>query len=199
MLCLFLSFKNTILKHKFKIGQAIQALDEDLEGVIVEINDPYYLIETTDGFVVRFRESEIIPGINNKEMKELGQITSAIIQEKEPASRSIKKRIKPKERNLPPMEVDLHIHKLVKNQKGLHNYDMLTLQLETAERQLKFAISKRIPKIVFIHGVGEGVLREELHYLFRIYDGIKFYDADFQKYGAGATEVYIYQNPKTNL
>ena len=48
--------------------------------------------------------------------------------------------------------------------------------------------------IVFIHGVGEGVLKEELGYLFRKYDNVKFYDADYQKYGLGATEVYIFQN-----
>ena len=47
---------------------------------------------------------------------------------------------------------------------------------------------------VFIHGVGEGVLKLELEYLFSRYDNVKFYDADYQKYGLGATEVYIYQN-----
>ena len=76
----------------------------------------------------------------------------------------------------------------------MSNYDMLNIQLDTAKRQLDFAISKRIQKVVFIHGVGEGVLKEELRYLFNRYDNVKFYDADYQKYGLGATEVYIYQN-----
>ena len=102
--------------------------------------------------------------------------------------------IKPKERSAPKMEVDLHIHQLVKSSKGMSNYDMLNIQLDTAKRQLDFAISKRIQKVVFIHGVGEGVLKEELRYLFNRYDNVKFYDADYQKYGLGATEVYIYQN-----
>ncbi|GAL71031.1 putative DNA mismatch repair protein [Jejuia pallidilutea] len=74
------------------------------------------------------------------------------------------------------------------------NFDMLNLQLQTAQRQLEFAIKKRIQRIVFIHGVGEGVLREELETLFRRYDNLKYYDANYQKYGLGATEVYIYQN-----
>ena len=76
----------------------------------------------------------------------------------------------------------------------MSNHDMLTLQLDTAKRQLDFAIRKRIQKVVFIHGVGEGVLKLELEYLFSRYDNVKFYDADYQKYGLGATEVYIYQN-----
>ena len=40
----------------------------------------------------------------------------------------------------------------------------------------------------------DDVIKEELGYLFRKYDNVKFYDADYQKYGLGATEVYIFQN-----
>lgn len=71
---------------------------------------------------------------------------------------------------------------------------MLNIQLETAKRKLEFAIKKRISKIVFIHGVGEGVLKSELVRLFKNYP-VKFYDASYKKYGLGATEVYIFQNP----
>ena len=71
---------------------------------------------------------------------------------------------------------------------------MLNIQLDTVKRQLEFAFSKKIQRIVFIHGVGEGVLRTELEYLLKRYDNIKFYDADFQKYGIGATEVYVFQS-----
>jgi len=42
--------------------------------------------------------------------------------------------------------------------------------------------------------VGEGILKEELQYLFGRYENLKYYDADYQKYGMGATEVYILQN-----
>ena len=93
------------------------------------------------------------------------------------------------------MEVDLHIEKLLPSKKGLSNHDILTKQLDTARGQLEFAIRKRIQKIVFIHGVGEGVLKAELEYLFSRYENVKFYDANYQRYGLGATEVYIFQNP----
>jgi CTP:phosphocholine cytidylyltransferase-like protein len=78
----------------------------------------------------------------------------------------------------------------------MSNHEMLNLQMDTAKRQLEFAIRKRIQKVVFIHGVGEGTLKAELEYLFGRYD-VKYYDADYQKYGLGATEVYIYQNPNS--
>jgi len=182
------------LSEKFEIGQSIQVLDDNLDGVIVAIDIPYITIETADGFSIRFRESEIIPAISNSMKKELINVSRQKGLEKEPKAKPGSVRIKPKERNLPPMEVDLHIEKLVKSYRHMSNYDILTLQVDTAERQLLFAISKRIPKIVFIHGVGEGVLKDELYYLFNRYEGIKFYSADYQKYGAGATEVYVYQN-----
>ncbi len=55
-------------------------------------------------------------------------------------------------------------------------------------------MQKGIQRVVFIHGIGAGVLRQELEYLFRGYDAITFEDANFQKYGRGATEIYIHQS-----
>ena len=76
----------------------------------------------------------------------------------------------------------------------MSNFDMLNLQLDTARGQLEFAIRKRIPKIVFIHGKGEGVLKQELETLFSRYNNVRFYDADYKTYGLGATEVSVLQN-----
>ena len=74
------------------------------------------------------------------------------------------------------------------------NFDMLNKQLDTARGQLEFAIKKRMPKMVFIHGVGEGVLRQELYTVLRRYNNVTFYDAYYKEYGLGATEVKIFQN-----
>jgi dsDNA-specific endonuclease/ATPase MutS2 len=122
------------------------------------------------------------------------QSLDEVIKEKEAFKKRNIPKIKPKERTQPAMEVDLHIHQLTNSTKHMNTYDMLTLQMDTAKRQLEFAIRKRIQKVVFIHGVGEGVLKTELEYLFGRYNNVKYYDADYQKYGLGATEVYIYQN-----
>jgi dsDNA-specific endonuclease/ATPase MutS2 len=94
------------------------------------------------------------------------------------------------------LEVDLHIEKLVPNKRGLSNFEILNIQMETAKRQLNFAMQNRMPKVVFIHGVGEGVLKAELDFLLGRYDNITFQDANYQKYGLGATEVYFKQNTK---
>ncbi|AEE20107.1 Smr domain-containing protein [Dokdonia sp. Hel_I_63] len=181
-----------------KLGDQVQALDDDFEGVVVLIENGEVSVEDVDGFISYFRESELIPAVSKSMRAALSVVPDAVISEKEEAKRKKVIKVNPKERNAPMFEVDLHIHKLVDRQRGMSNYEILTIQLDTASRQLEFAIKKRISKMVFIHGVGEGVLREELYTLLRRYDNLRFYDADFQKYGAGATEVYIYQNVATN-
>jgi len=182
-----------------KTGDRVSAIDDTVSGVITRIEGKVITILTDDDFELEYSEKELITVDNfiSDEALNFDQI-SDIITEKEGKRPKKAKNGRSKERNLPPMEVDLHIHQLVNDHKRMSNYDMLTLQLDTAKRQLDFAISKRIQRIVFIHGLGEGVLCAELEFLFKRYDNLKFYDADFQKYGQGAMEVYIFQNKTPN-
>ncbi|MCG2461949.1 DNA mismatch repair protein MutS [Flavobacteriaceae bacterium F89] len=181
-------------KKIFEIGDKVAVLDDTITGRVVQITQGQITIETTDGFPLNFEPSELIR-INIEDSFGISNLEVARSKaEKEIPKRNISKPSKTKERYAPKMEVDLHIGQLVPSIKGLTNFDMLNLQLEAAQRQLEFAIRKRIQKVVFIHGVGEGVLKEELYYLFKRYDNVKYYDADYQKYGLGATEVYIYRN-----
>ena len=181
----------------FKLGDYVLVLDEDLSGEIKKITDKTISIETNDGFLIDFQSHELVRKHKDHSIKSdvfSHASFSDVVSEKETPKRKQQTKKRAKDRYEPTMEVDLHINQLVNNSKGMSNHDMLTLQLDTAKRKLEFAISKRIQKIVFIHGVGEGVLKIELEYLFGRYDNVKFYDANYQKYGLGATEVYIYQN-----
>ena len=169
---------------------------------ILDINQEMNGLKTREQFL----KFAILLSYQKKELiLEKGDITktdfipnniSQIISEKQSNKTSKSKKIKPKDRSLPTLEIDLHIHQLIKSTKGMDNFDMLTLQLNTAKRKIEYAISKRISKIVFIHGVGAGVLKSELHYLLGRYP-VKFYDASYKRYGLGATEIYVYQNPKS--
>ena len=180
-----------------KIGDKVSALDDAIDAVIIGVDGEMITVVTDDGFEMHYAKNELVVIGDITLEKEINSedISKAMSQKVEQKPKKTPK-VRPKERNLPPMEVDLHIQQLTNQFKRLSNYDMLSLQIDTAKRQLEFAIQKRIPKVVFIHGVGEGVLRAELEYLFNRYDGLKYYDADFQKYGKGAMEVYIFQNKK---
>lgn len=180
----------------FQPGDKVAVLDDELEGKVISTAGDMVSIETPDGFSLEFLSKELVKiDPSHDILPDDPADFSQIIKEKESFKKPKSRRVKPKERNVPPMEVDLHIHKLVNSYKGMSNYDILTLQLDTAKRQLEFAMKKRIQKIIFIHGVGEGVLKAELDFLLGHYDTLKFYDADYSKYGVGATEVYFFQNP----
>lgn len=179
----------------FEEGEKVEVIDDNLKGVVVAISDHLITVRTDEGFQMDFTASELIHSEHEKAIKVTNFEAARMKGIKEQVVKPKVKKISPKERNKATMEVDLHIHQLVPSSKGMSNYDMLNIQMETAKRQLEFAMRKRIQKVVFIHGVGEGVLKEELYFLFKRYENVKFYDADYQKYGLGATEVYIYQNP----
>lgn len=180
----------------FKVGDKVEVLDDVLSGTVKSINNSRITIVTEEGFDLDFDSSELVvikkTELNQHSFNNVDLRTYKLEKEDKKPKKSIK--IKPKERYQPKMEVDLHLHKLVDNERGMSNFDKLNLQLDTARRQLDFAIRKKIQKIVFIHGVGEGVLKMELESLFSRYDNIKYYEADYKKYGFGATEVYIFQN-----
>ena len=176
----------------FQIGDRVEVIDEMLRGEVVAVSSSEITIESEDGFMMKYAPNELVRISDTNIIKVTNFEVAQVKADKETSKKKSRPTIKPKERNVPKMEVDLHINQLVKSPKGMSNHEILNLQMETAKRQLEFAIRKRIQKVVFIHGVGEGVLKEELNFLFGRYDNLKYYDADYQKYGIGATEVYIY-------
>ncbi|MFB3387307.1 Smr/MutS family protein [Flavobacterium sp. LAR06] len=179
-------------------GDKVSVLDEAINGIVVSVKNNEVLIETEDGFMMTFFVNELLKIQDSSNlMNSIKRIDlDAVSKEKaEPKARSFVKEKKDK-REISAPEFDLHIEKLVPNKRGMSNYDILTLQIETAKRHIEFAIRNRIPKIVFIHGVGEGILKAELDFLLGRYDGVDFQDANYQKYGLGATEVYFRQNIK---
>ena len=184
--------------RKFEIGDKVSVLDDAVDGIVIAVKNDEITIETTDKFMMTYFVNELIKINDTSDLKSI--IGSKALNYK------IIDVAPPKKQNAPTFksdkiekgvpEFDLHIEKLVKNPRGMNNFDILTIQTETAKRHIEFAIRNRIPKIVFIHGVGEGVLKAELDFMLKRYDNISFQDANYQKYGLGATEVYFKQNVK---
>jgi dsDNA-specific endonuclease/ATPase MutS2 len=176
-----------------EIGNNVAVLDDVIKGKVTAINGKTITVQTNDGMLFRFEANELVK--IDKEQHELtkySDINNRLLKEKI-NEKSSKKSLFTKQKNEVILEVDLHINQLVNSTRNMDNFDMLNLQLDTAKRKIEFAISKRISKVVFIHGVGEGILKGELLRLLSKYP-VKFYDASYKKYGLGATEVYIYQN-----
>lgn len=178
--------KKTMKMAKFNKGDKVSALNDAIDGVVLSVHGTQVRIETTEGFEMVFDEKELISVSSGMDIK-MGNL-SQILKDKEiPKPRSFVR--EKKTGDVPPPEFDLHIEKLVKNPRILSHHDILTLQSDTARRHVDFAIRNRIPKIILIHGVGEGILKSELEFLLSRYDNLTFREASFQKYGVGAMEV----------
>ena len=179
----------------FAKGDNISVLDDAINGVVLKVNGKIVTIETEDGFELDYNEKELILIESSSDlMNNISKTNfSSVAKEKEiPKPRSFVKEKKSKKEEF-VLEIDLHIEKLVTNIRGMSYYDILNILTETVKRQMDFALRNRIPKVVFIHGVGEGVLKAELDFLLGRYDNVTFQDANYQKYGLGATEVYFLQ------
>lgn len=178
---------------RLQIGNKVAVLDDVLKGIVTNVNKDDVEVQTTDGMRFIFKVNELVKiEEEQRELSKFSDINNPLLQQKA-KEKSTKRSVFKKDKNETVLEVDLHINQLVKTSRGMDNYDMLNLQLDTAKRKVEFAIQKRISKLVFIHGVGEGVLKSELHRLLNKYP-VKYYDASYKKYGLGATEVYVYQN-----
>jgi len=97
-----------------------------------------------------------------------------------------------KEKPSPIIEVDLHINQLLDSTAGLSNTDMINVQLEKFRQTMEENKNQKGQKIVFIHGKGEGVLRNAVLSELKLkYKNCPVQDASFKEYGFGATMVTI--------
>ena len=91
-----------------------------------------------------------------------------------------------------PVVVDLHASELLDTTAGMSHTDILNYQLDVFRKTLEKYAQKKGTKVVFIHGKGEGVLRQSIiHELKYRYKNYTYQDASFQEYGYGATQVTI--------
>lgn len=88
--------------------------------------------------------------------------------------------------------IDLHADVLLETTTGMNSTDILHYQIDEFKKVMMEHRKHKGKKIIFIHGKGEGVLRQalihELTYRFR---PCTYQDASFQEYGYGATQVII--------
>ncbi|WP_026898401.1 Smr/MutS family protein [Daejeonella oryzae] len=90
----------------------------------------------------------------------------------------------------PLSEIDLHIEKLRDDHQFLNSNEKLDIQLEQFQKNLDAALVHKLGSIIFIHGVGNGTLRIEIHKMISKHPQVKtFMDARKEKFGYGATEI----------
>jgi hypothetical protein len=106
-----------------------------------------------------------------------------------------KEKIEPKaierpEKKLEWREVDLHIEKLNPDPGNLSAGEILDIQLNAFEKALDKALTDGIGSLVAIHGVGSGVLKNEIHRKVSNHPHVQYFkEGRKEKFGYGATEI----------
>lgn len=85
--------------------------------------------------------------------------------------------------------IDLHIEQLVKDHTKMNNAQIIAHQLKVFEYEMDLAIAEKLHKLIVIHGVGSGVLKNSIREALKKYDDISIEDASTLKFGYGATQI----------
>lgn len=184
-------FNHMMKKNDLKLGDKVYVLDANFSGHITKIDGSQINIKTEDGFEMMFDISELIKVddelFNSYPISKLNykEIQFQNTDEKK------KNKFKINKQRKDITVVDLHIDKLISFQRKLEKYEILSFQLKIAKKKLDLAILNGTKRIIFIHGVGQGILKFELEKILRLYNNLEFYPANFKEYGYGATEVSI--------
>ena len=202
----------------FKVGDKVRFLNEIGEAIIIKILSKNTVLLNSEGVEIPYPKKELVaifkpendPENSAKSNSDQDNLVSNLTNDQKPEFQlpdidplQLANAMKQKSSSRPlkvskpnhiydiELEVDLHIDELVESYKGMSNGQILTIQLRHCQAELENAIHNNVKKIVFIHGVGVGRLKHEIHQLLSTYDFIQFRDASFAKYGAGATEVIL--------
>ncbi|MBK7381918.1 MAG: Smr/MutS family protein [Flavobacteriales bacterium] len=183
---------------KLQQGDRVSFRDEVGGAIVLRSGRPgHVVIRTDDGFEFERLEKHLVK-VEEAERQahfrfsdhQAGMIAASdMAQRKRSAIRPGKTLKRPDDGGV--AEVDLHLHELVEDESSMSHGEKLEFQLRYFERALESAIRDGKRKLIVIHGVGEGVLREEVRRMLQYYDGVQFSDAEMGRYGAGATEVRI--------
>lgn len=184
----------------FSIGEKVTFLSETGNGIIINVDNSNYLVRDENGFERSLNENELVKihsfdfEISIDKVSKSNDLEDVNSNNK---SKSIKKeKLTSSNKSNDCWEIDLHIEEIIESHIGLSNFQILTKQINEFKTFYNKARAQRIRKIMIIHGVGEGVLKQEIRAFLSKQEAIEFYDADFRIYGKGATAVEIYYNYK---
>ncbi|HNQ67388.1 MAG TPA: DUF2027 domain-containing protein [Bacteroidales bacterium] len=129
-----------------------------------------------------------VPGLGNS-IKNNDDFERHLV-EKELPEEDLSKRFKQR-KEAKTVEVDLHINQLVDSVIGMSNAEILQKQMDVFHKTMTEAISSKAGKVILIHGIGNGTLKEKLRESITQQYKLSFEDASFREYGFGATLVVL--------
>ena len=193
----------------FEKGQRVKFLNDVGSAVVLRMEGELVVVEDEDGFERSVERRELIAALEpeveaDKYGNTIPDIATLLAQDVgEKRMRELQKEFEVRYQNSQAtsmarrdahLEVDLHIHELVDDQRGLPDRAKLAIQMDHFDRMMDIAKREKLRRIVFIHGVGQGVLRHQIRTsLDQHHPDCTYREGDPRKYGSGATEVWLGQ------
>ena len=170
------------MKKDFKIGDKVKFIKSNDFGTVKNVISERKLeIEDSSGFLSIVNKTDLIPfDKSTNSVSSYGDLNCT----KDYLSADEKK-IKIKS-NLNVMKLDLHIENIISDYHLMTNTEIINLQVKKCEDVLLKSINSNIHKLVIIHGIGEGVLKKEVHSLLKRYQ-LRY----FESLNGGSTDVMI--------
>lgn len=177
---------------ELKVGDTVRLIDDPGQGIVCSLSGNEATVEIdgmelpfTANQLVKVEHDDLIADVeDHAELSAKDKLHRVYgrdkLRELEPASQAV-------------YELDLHIHELLDHYANMSNGEILQYQMGRCRSFVREAVDKRFGKIVLIHGVGEGVLKHEIHKYLDQLTHIEYHDAPYRTYGYGATEVIIHR------
>lgn len=176
---------------RFKIGTKVTVIDEELSGVVLSSDESWVEFVCEDGFTYRYPTTSLYGLSEEDEIEFTPTEFSMEMKEEDQPKRHLG--LRPINFDKAKTSFDLHLEELMPSRMPGKSDVALQIQLDYAAAVMNKAIQLKIRQLVFIHGMGQGVLRDELRVMLSTkFPNAEFFDGNYQKYGMGATEVIIH-------
>lgn len=183
----------------FSVGDQVKFIDEQGEGIVVAVLSLDLVRLDVDGLLFEYNVTDIIKVNESNEVTHILKtdnkrfddylIPEQPIEEWGIGDRISQKIFKSISKNGLPIK-DLHIEKLVGQPERIAKNKILGIQIQHLEQFIEECHHRGAYRCIVIHGVGEGVLRNEVRKVLRSH-GIAYSDADYNEFGAGATQFRV--------
>jgi dsDNA-specific endonuclease/ATPase MutS2 len=170
------------MKNLFKVGDKVKFIKSNDYGIIKSIiSERKIQVEDSSNFLSIVNHNDVIKFDSSTDtLRAYGDlnINKDIIAKK--MNKSIEST------NLNVIKVDLHIENIDDDYLFLTNYEIVQKQLVKCERILLSALNSKTQRLIIVHGIGQGVLKNEVHKLLN-----KFKLRYFESINGGSTEVML--------
>ncbi len=163
------------MKKRIEIGDHVSVVEDTLKGIVTAITTLGVTFLDNHGFERTYSSDELV----------VYDHTLTLSQKK------IVNKESPSTKNLQPIKkrstliIDLHYKGVINEQKSI-----LEKQLHQFQHHLVKAKHQKQKSIIFIHGVGNGILRKSIEKILQK-KSLSYSDAPYHTYGYGAIEVFF--------